>query len=324
MIQTSRLGVLHHPDFQADIAVNHRFPMGKYRLIAQYLMEDGLIAPGEFHVPEPVEFDIAAHAHAAGYVRQVFTASLDPAISREIGFDVNPSVAMRARLSSGATLAAARLALQNGVATSTAGGSHHAGRDQGRGFCVFNDVAIAAANLLATGEARQIMVFDCDVHQGDGTAEIFAANDRVTTISIHNEKNYPVRKKPSNLDLGLEDGLDDKAYLAQLGSVLERVADFPGPDLVFYNAGVDVHGEDRLGRLSLGDEGIAMRDRQVLGHFIRQGIPVATVQGGGYSNDVEAVARRHTIIHHVAAEFVQGRNFRKRRTRKTGTTTIAP
>jgi acetoin utilization deacetylase AcuC-like enzyme len=278
--------------------------MGKYRLIAQYLMEDGLISPGEFMVPEPVEFDTAAHAHSAGYVRQVFTANVEPAISREIGFDVNPSVAMRARLSSGATLAAARLALQEGVATSTAGGSHHAGRDQGRGFCVFNDVAIAAANLIADGDARQIMIVDCDVHQGDGTAEIFAGNDRVTTISIHNEKNYPARKKPSDLDLGLADGLEDAGYLKLLAEALEQASDFPKPDVVFYNAGVDVHRDDRLGRLSMSDEGIVRRDRAVISYFTKKGIPVAAVQGGGYSNDVEAVARRHTIIHHVAAEFV--------------------
>ncbi len=236
--------------------------------------------------------------------RQVFTANVEPAISREIGFDVNPSVAMRARLSSGATLAAARLALQEGVATSTAGGSHHAGRDQGRGFCVFNDVAIAAANLIADGDARQIMIVDCDVHQGDGTAEIFAGNDRVTTISIHNEKNYPARKKPSDLDLGLADGLEDAGYLKLLAEALEQASDFPKPDVVFYNAGVDVHRDDRLGRLSMSDEGIVRRDRAVISYFTKKGIPVAAVQGGGYSNDVEAVARRHTIIHHVAAEFV--------------------
>jgi len=294
---------MHHPDFQAEIAVNHRFPMGKYGLIAKYLMEDGLIAPGEFHVPEPVEFDMAAHAHSAVYTRQVFTASVAPEITREIGFDVNASVARRARLSSGATLAAGKLALEHGIATSTAGGSHHAGRDRGRGFCVFNDVAIAAANLIASGDVRQILVFDCDVHQGDGTAEIFAGEKRVTTLSIHNEKNYPVRKKPSDLDIGLEDGIDDAAYLAKLDKGLEQTAEFSTPDLVFYNAGVDVHAEDRLGRLSLTDKGIVERDRRVIGFFNRSGIPVAAVQGGGYSSDVNAVARRHTIIHHVAAEF---------------------
>lgn len=298
------LPVFHHSDFQAQIAVNHRFPMGKYGLIAKFLLEGGLIQPGAFAVPDPVEFDMATHAHTADYARQVFTARVRPDITREIGFEVNPSVAMRARLSSGSTLAAGRTALAHGIATSTAGGSHHAGADRGRGFCVFNDVAIAAANLLANGEARQIMVIDCDVHQGDGTAEIFARDPRVTTISIHNEKNYPVRKKPSDLDVGLEDGMGDEDYLVTLEATLERLSDFRKPDLVFYNAGVDVHAEDRLGRLALTNEGIAERDRRVIGHFNAKGIPLAAVQGGGYSNDVEAVARRHTIVHHVASKFV--------------------
>jgi acetoin utilization deacetylase AcuC-like enzyme len=142
------------------------------------------------------------------------------------------------------------------------------------------------------------------VHQGDGTAEIFATDNRVTTVSLHNEKNYPVRKKPSDLDIGLADDLDDGAYLAELERAFERTAEFPEPDLVFYNAGVDVHGEDRLGRLGLTNKGIAERDRRVIAHFNRRGIAIATVQGGGYSSDMHAVARRHTIIHHVAAEFV--------------------
>ncbi len=303
MPATPPLAIFHHPDFRAQIAVNHRFPMGKYGLIARLLVEDGLIAPGGFQVPEAIEFDMATLAHTAAYARQVFIGQVPPQVSREIGFDVNASVAMRARLSSGATLAAGRMALEKGIATSTAGGSHHAGPDRGRGFCVFNDVGIAAANLLAAGDVRQILVFDCDVHQGDGTAEIFARDPRVTTISIHNEKNYPVRKKASDLDIGLEDGLEDEAYLTKLDETLERVAEFRTPDLVFYNAGVDVHRNDRLGRLSMTGRGIAERDRRVIGHFNARGIPLVAVQGGGYSQDVEAVARRHTIIHHVAKEF---------------------
>lgn len=297
------LAIFHHPDFQADLSPGHRFPMGKYGLIARYLMEDGLVCPGGFRVPDPIEFHQAALAHDPGYVRQVFTAQVDGRISREIGFDVGPAVAMRARLSSGASLAAGQLALRLGLACSTAGGSHHARRSQGAGFCVFNDVAIAAANLLQSGEASRIMVFDCDVHQGDGTAEIFARDDRVFTVSIHNEKNYPVRKVPSSMDIGLPDGVRDDAYLEILQDTLDRAAAEFTPDLVFYNAGVDPHAEDRLGRLALSDEGLAKRDREVIGHFHNRSIPVACVQGGGYSSNVEEVARRHTIIHHVAAEF---------------------
>lgn len=277
--------------------------MGKYGKIARYLMEDGLVTPGMFVEPEPVDFDMVARAHAADYVRQVFQAKVDPVIAREIGFAVNESVALRARLSAGATLAAGRLALQSGIATSTAGGSHHARHEQGAGFCVLNDVAIATHNLLAVGEVEHVLVLDCDVHQGDGTAEIFGHDHRVTTISIHSEKNYPVRKVASNLDVGLADDTDDAAYLYALAETLEKTEALPQPDLVFYNAGVDVHGEDRLGRLAMTDRGIAQRDRNVISHFLARGVSVAAVQGGGYSNDVDAVARRHTIIHHVAAEF---------------------
>ena len=297
------LAVLHHPDFQADLSQGHRFPMGKYRLIAKFLVEDGLIAPGEFIVPEPIEFDQAVLAHDADYVRQVFTASVDGRIAREIGFDISPAVAMRARLSSGASLLAGKLALERGIATSTAGGSHHARRAQGAGFCVFNDVGVAAANLLSAGKAKRILVFDCDVHQGDGTADIFRSEERVTTVSIHSEKNYPVRKVASTLDIGLPDDVGDDAYLEVLQDALPRAIAFGAPDLVFYNAGVDPHEDDRLGRLALSSEGLARRDRTVIGFFRRHGIPVACVQGGGYSSDAAEAARRHTIIHHVAAEF---------------------
>ncbi|MCO5134981.1 MAG: histone deacetylase [Phyllobacteriaceae bacterium] len=297
------LAVLHHPDFQADLSPGHRFPMDKYGLIAKFLVEDGLIAPGEFIVPEPIEFDQAVLAHDADYVRQVFTASVDGRIAREIGFDISPAVAMRARLSSGASLLAGKLALERGIATSTAGGSHHARRAQGAGFCVFNDVGIAAANLLSAGEAKRILVFDCDVHQGDGTADIFRSEERVTTVSIHSEKNYPVRKVASTLDIGLPDDVGDDAYLEVLQDALSQAIAFGAPDLVFYNAGVDPHEDDRLGRLALSSEGLARRDRTVIGFFRRHGIPVACVQGGGYSSDAAEAARRHTIIHHVAAEF---------------------
>ncbi len=297
------LAILHHLDFQAVIADGHRFPMGKYGLIARFLIEDGLLAPEDFIVPDPIEFDQACYAHWADYVGQVFHANLDPAITKDIGFAVNESVAMRARLSSGATLLAGKIALDIGIATSTAGGSHHARRSQGAGFCVINDVAIAAKNLIASGDAKHIMIFDCDVHQGDGTADIFKSDASVTTISIHNEKNYPTRKIASDLDIGLEDNLGDAAYLEIIDATLHRALEYTKPDLVFYNAGVDPHHKDRLGRLSLSDDGLRLRDRAVIKHFRERNIPIAAVQGGGYSYDVEELARRHTIIHHVAAEF---------------------
>ncbi len=297
------LAIVHHKDFQADLAPGHRFPMGKYGAIIRLLRQDGLISDAQSLQPEAIEFDAATHAHTADYVRQVFASNVDPLIVREIGFPVNETVSRRARLSAAATLLAGRTALERGVATSTAGGSHHARRQKGAGFCVFNDVAIASTNLLASGDVRHIMVFDCDVHQGDGTAEIFTGESRVTTISIHNQKNYPVRKVPSDLDINLADGIEDQAYLNTLADTLERSTSFATPDLVFYNAGVDPHRDDRLGRLALSDDGLARRDRTVLRFFRDRSIPVTAVQGGGYSTDVETVARRHTIIHHVASEF---------------------
>lgn len=277
--------------------------MGKYGLIATYLIAEGLVTADGFQTPRAADRQTIGNAHDPEYVDQVFRAAVDERITREIGFAVNLSVAMRARLSSAATLLAGRLALSQGLATSTAGGSHHARRAQGAGFCVFNDVAVATTSLLATGEVGAALVFDCDVHQGDGTAEILSPEPRAITISIHSEKNYPTRKIASDLDVDLEDGVGDAEYLDILDDTLKRSLALVTPDIVFYNAGVDPHGEDRLGRLALTENGLAERDRRVIGFFRERGIALAAVQGGGYASDAAEVARRHTIIHHVAAEF---------------------
>jgi acetoin utilization deacetylase AcuC-like enzyme len=242
-------------------------------------------------------------AHERSYVDQVFSANVPEAINRLIGFHVSESVAARARHASAGTVLAARLALERGIAASTAGGSHHAKRAHGAGFCVFNDVGVAANVLLSTGEAGNALVFDCDVHQGDGTAEIFRDEKRVFTVSLHAEKNFPTRKEQSNLDIGLPDGMEDEAYLEAVKVALNAAFNKLRPDIVFYNAGVDPHRDDRLGRLSLSDEGLAERDRRVIGFFRDRSIPVACVMGGGYSRDIGEIARRHAITHRVAAEF---------------------
>jgi len=196
------------------------------------------------------------------------------------------------------------LALSGGIACNTAGGSHHARRAQGAGFCTFNDVAVAAHLLLADGEVDRVLVIDLDVHQGDGTAEICAGTKAIRTVSMHAEKNYPVRKQASSIDVGLPDGVRDDAYLETLDWLLPRTLEGFSPDLVFYNAGVDPHGEDRLGRLSLTDRGLKDRDRRVFSFFRDRGIPIASVLGGGYSHDIDAVARRHLITFEAASEFV--------------------
>ena len=186
----------------------------------------------------------------------------------------------------------------------SAGGSHHARRAQGAGFCTFNDVAVAAAALISTGRVARVLVIDLDVHQGDGTADIFSGDDGVFTFSMHGANNYPHPKAVSDLDIGLSDMTGDDAYLDRLGDALGDLAHrFPAPDIVFYNAGVDPHAEDRLGRLALSDQGLSARDRMVLAHCRAGGVPVCGVIGGGYSRDVPALAARHAILFETAAEF---------------------
>ncbi|MCG6857525.1 MAG: histone deacetylase [Salaquimonas sp.] len=297
------LAVVHNPVFQANFPEGYRFPMPKSGAIAEMLVMDGIVAEGGFHTPGPASPDWIALAHDRRYVDQVLSANVPDAISRQIGFAIDETMASRARHAGAGTVLAARLALDHGIAASTAGGGHHAKRTHGAGFCVFNDVGIAASLLLAEGTIETALVFDCDVHQGDGTADIFRNEKRVATVSIHAEKNYPARKEQSDLDVGLPDATDDETYLEALKDTLARSMQLITPDIVFYNGGVDPHRDDRLGRLALSDEGLAERDKQVIGFFRDRGIPIAGVMGGGYSADVEEVARRHTILHRVAAEF---------------------
>jgi len=298
-----RLPIVHNPAYDAKFSPDHRFPMSKYRLLADAIMREGLAGPGDFHVPGPAPAAWVKLAHDPAYVDQVYSFSVPQRIEKEIGFPVTERTALRAQCALAGTVMAARLALEHGIACNTAGGSHHANSRQGAGFCTFNDVAVAARVLLADGEIGQALVLDLDVHQGDGTAEIFSGDARVFTASVHNERNYPVRKATSDYDLGLPDGMEDLAYLKTLALVLEELRDRITPDIVFYNAGVDVHRDDRLGRLSLTDHGIEQRERMVFSHFRTRGIPVCGVIGGGYSKDIEAIALRHVILHRVASEF---------------------
>jgi acetoin utilization deacetylase AcuC-like enzyme len=254
-------------------------------------------------MPEPAPASWLKFAHAADYVDQVITCSVPEKIEREIGFPAGPRVSLRAQLAAGGTVLAARLALVNGIACNTAGGSHHARRAQGAGFCTFNDVAVASLVLRAEGAAQNILIVDLDVHQGDGTANILKDEPRAFTFSMHGERNYPARKIASDLDVALPDGTGDAAYLERLGVLLPELSAKARWDIVFYNAGVDVHAEDRLGRLSLSDDGLRARDAMVIGHFRALGIPVCGVIGGGYSTDVAVLAARHAILFEVAATF---------------------
>ncbi len=295
------LQIISHPDYDAGFAADHRFPMGKYRALMALLGERGLTAGLSVASPAPAAF--LKLAHDADYVEQVIACAVPARIEKEIGFPIAERVSRRAQLAAGGTLMAARLALRHGIACNTAGGSHHARRAQGAGFCTFNDVAMASLVLLEENDAANILVVDLDVHQGDGTAEILAVEPRVFTFSMHAERNYPVRKMVSDLDIALPDRTGDGAYLDVLRDVLPALSARKRWDLVFYNAGVDPHGDDRLGRLALTDAGLRERETTVLGHFRDRGIPVCGVIGGGYSTDVAALAARHALLFEVAARF---------------------
>jgi acetoin utilization deacetylase AcuC-like enzyme len=297
------LHIVSHPDYDPNFPADHRFPMGKYRALVDRLEATGLLGRS-VHVQPPLADETALkRAHDSTYVDQVLEIRVPEKIEREIGFPITERVSRRARRAAGGTALAARLALSHGIACNAAGGSHHARHAHGAGFCTFNDVAVAALDLLAERPEARILIVDLDVHQGDGTAEIFSTEQRVFSFSMHAAKNYPVRKIASNLDIALPDGTGDAQYLQHLAAALARLSDTGRWDIVFYNAGVDPHAEDRLGRLSLSDDGLRLRDRMVIRHFRALGVPVCGVIGGGYSRDIPALAARHAILFEVAAEF---------------------
>ena len=298
--------IAFHPAYEAPLPSGHRFPMRKYGLLAETLVAKGL-APLGFVTPEPASAEILLRAHDPAYVDAVLACDVGRDIERAIGLPVDAALVRRSRASVGGTLLAGRLALAEGLAGSAAGGSHHARRRQGAGFCVLNDVAVAARTLQAEGLVRRVLVVDLDVHQGDGTADCLALSPDLFTLSIHCENNYPAQKIAGDLDIGLPDRLDDAAYLDVLRARLPTLLDAFAPDLVFYNAGVDPHRDDRLGRLCLTDDGLLARDRYVVAQARARGIALAAVIGGGYTHDVEALARRHALVFEaLAAEAAAG------------------
>lgn len=292
--------VIHHPAFRAEMPAGHRFPMDKFSRLATVLEDEGVPGAEGFHQPEFVDVETLRLAHTEDYVRGVIELSLPADVVRRIGMPNTDSVATRARAATGGTLLAARLALEHGIACNTAGGSHHASAESGAGFCVFNDVAVASKRLLAEGLIGQALVVDLDVHQGDGTARIFEGDPSVFTLSMHAEKNFPHRKAVSDLDIELADGTADGAYLEKLEAILPALLGSVRPDIVFFNAGVDPHADDKLGRLSLTDDGLARREAYVLGACLSLEIPVVGVIGGGYDADIDRLAARHAILHRTA------------------------
>lgn len=266
--------------------------MEKYARLRGRVEEAGLGGPQGLQVPEPATDPELMRVHDAGYVRRVTTGTLSPAEIRRLGFPWSPQLVERSRRSVGGTLGAARAALEGGVGVNLAGGTHHAFPDRGEGFCVFNDVAVAVRAMQAEGRVRRAAVVDLDVHQGDGTAAVFAGDPEVFTVSVHGARNYPFRKERSDLDLELEDGAGDDAFLRAVRRGLDPALAFR-PELLFYVAGADPYEGDRLGRLAVTLEGLEERDRIVLDGCREAGIPVAVVMAGGYAREVADTVEVH-------------------------------
>ena len=285
--------------FVLPLPEHHRFPMAKYRLVRECLLDERVLSPADLSVPDAIDWTDLRLVHDAAYVEAVAAGTIPPEMQRRIGFPWSPMMVERSRRSVGATLAAAREALngagrpQPNVSANLAGGTHHAFRDRGEGFCVFNDVAVAAGVLLRDAAIARAAIVDCDVHQGNGTAAIFRGRPEVFTFSLHGANNFPFRKEVSDLDVTFADGTEDDEYLEALADHLPRVLDSHQPDIVFYLAGADPYKGDRFGRLKLSIEGLRTRDRFVFDTCRNRGIPIATTMSGGYAPDVDAIVTIH-------------------------------
>ncbi|HEV2851811.1 MAG TPA: histone deacetylase [Thermoanaerobaculia bacterium] len=285
--------------FVLPLPEGHRFPMEKYRLLRERVLASGVVAPEDLRVPHAATDEEILRVHDPEYLRRIVAGEMDRAEMRRIGFPWSPAMVERSRRSAGGTVEACRAALEDGAAVNLAGGTHHAFRDRGEGYCVFNDAAIAARALQAEGRVRRVVVIDCDVHQGNGTAAIFEGDPTVFTFSIHGRNNFPFHKEKSDLDVELADGTADAEYLAALEDGLERAlrgarASPASPaDIAIYVSGADPHERDRLGRLKVSREGLLARDRLVFERCGREGLPVAVVMAGGYNVDVAETVEVH-------------------------------
>lgn len=285
------LHIVHHADYMAPKPERGTFRFDKYYLVMEALRQSS--APMTEHAPQPMPRDWLAAVHCPDYVDAVLRADVPYEKERRIGFSVTPHIASRVQHTNGGTWLAAQLAMQHGYAANSAAGSHHALHDTGAGYCVFNDLAVASNRLIAEGDAQRILIIDLDVHQGDGTASLLAGRTDIFTLSVHAEKNFPVRKAQSSKDIALADGVRDAEYLDVLERELPAIFSNFQPDFVFYQAGVDPHKDDRLGRLALSDDGLVARDRFIVGEARRRGLPIASALGGGYGHDQAVVAARH-------------------------------
>ncbi len=295
------LPVVNHKDYFAKIGDDHKFPINKFGDLADYLINKKVVK--KFYKPYQCSEETLKRAHSEKYIRDIKNKTLDENGVKKIGFPLIDSVVQRSLIATGGTVLASKLAINYGIACNTAGGSHHANFEGGAGYCVFNDVAVAAHYLLDRGLAGKILIVDLDVHQGNGNAEIFKDNKNVFTFSMHSKTNYPAKKSISDLDIELDDGIEDAQYIKILNFYLNQLNE-ENFDYVFYIAGVDIHFNDRLGKLKVSDEGIRKRDEIVTKNFFSKGIPLCGVLGGGYNKDFKKLVELHSILHQSCAKLL--------------------
>ena len=295
------LSVVNHEDYFAKIGDDHKFPIKKFGELANYLIKKKIVE--KFHKPYACSEETLKRAHSEKYINDVKNKTLDQNMIKKIGFPLIDSVIQRSLVATGGTVLATKLAIKNGVACNTAGGSHHANFDGGAGYCVFNDVAVAAKYLIDRGLAGRILIIDLDVHQGNGNAEIFMRDNNVFTFSMHSKSNYPAKKSISDCDVELENDMEDKEYIKVLKYYLNQLNE-ENFDFVFYIAGVDIHFNDRLGKLKISDEGIKKRDEIVTENFFSKGVPLCGVLGGGYNKDFDKLVELHSFLHQSCAKLI--------------------
>ena len=296
------LPLIYHPDYVVPLPQAHRFPMPKFRQLYELLLNDKVARIEQFFIPETPSQQLIELVHTPEYVQAYKLGTLDAKAQRRIGLPWSPALVKRTNIAVGGTILTAKLALKYGLACNTAGGTHHAFPSYGSGYCIFNDLAIASRVIQSLNLACKILIIDLDVHQGDGTAFIFQNDHSVFTFSMHCEVNFPGTKQVSDLDIALPVGMEDEEYLQTLAHYLTDVLTAVKPDLVLYDAGVDTHIGDRLGKLALTDTGIFCREMQVLSTCLAARYPVACVIGGGYADDLNSLVYRHSLLHRAASQ----------------------
>ena len=295
------LPVVNHKDYEAKLNDDNKFPIKKFGELAKALIKNKIVK--NFYIPEPCSVETLKEAHTEDYINKIKNKTLDKNEIRKIGFPLVDSVVRRSFIATGGTVLATKLALNYGIACNTAGGSHHATSNEGAGFCVFNDVAVAAKYLTSRGLANKILIIDLDVNQGNGNSEIFKNDNQVFTFSMHSKVNYPAKKSVSDLDIELEENLEDREYIDILKNNLKYLNEEEF-DFVFYIAGVDIHYNDRLGKLKISDNGIFERDQLVIDNFFSNKIPICGVLGGGYNEDFNKLVELHSSLHKTCAKFL--------------------